>query len=300
MGEITTVRRFIFERFNTTISCWKNSLVETNDNCFQRSSVELLVAPVSYGRNYHYWEAFWKHTKYVSWVDASQSVQCSTNSRVLTQRSILKPRKPVEWIQVWAIGRNLPNDALKPSSYSALSSCLCWSGNFSGADYFSSSVDNKQCACKIDDSLIRKTFSEQKQTTNQSPVPLQSEGSRCNPSWIRKPQKDLVANSKVCGSTKNNSLGASVGSEKALFLFQRLLELESSDAPFKDSMLSYIDLLQKEFGRFHVTEHSRTLDFDLGVTNSQCTCFGCMTQPLQIIGSTAQEGNNYALQLFSV
>ena len=44
---------------------------------------------------------------------------------------------------------------------------------------------------------------------------------------------------------KHNSLGASVGSEKALFLFQRLLELESSDAPFKDSILSYIDLLQK-------------------------------------------------------
>ena len=99
---------------------------------------------------------------------------------------------------------------------------------------------------------------------------------------------------------KHNSLGASVGSEKALFLFQRLLELESSDAPFKDSILSYIDLLQKGFGRFYVTEHSRTLDIDLGVTNAQCTCFECMTQPLQIIGSTAQEGNNYASQLFSV
>ena len=99
---------------------------------------------------------------------------------------------------------------------------------------------------------------------------------------------------------KNNSLGASVGSEKALFLFQRLLELESSDAPFKDSILSYIDLLQKGFGRFYVTEHSRTLDIDLGVTNAQCTCFECMTQPLQIIASTAQEGNNYASQLFSV
>ena len=84
---------------------------------------------------------------------------------------------------------------------------------------------------------------------------------------------------------KHNLLGASVGSEKALFVFQRLLELESSDAPFKDSILSYIDLLQKGFGRFYVTEHSRTLDIDLGVTNAQCTCFECMTQPLQIIGS---------------
>ena len=99
---------------------------------------------------------------------------------------------------------------------------------------------------------------------------------------------------------KHNSLGASVGSKKALFLFQRLLELESSDAPFKDCILSYIDLLQKGFRQFFVTEHSRTLDIDLGVTNAQCTYFECMTQPLQIIGSTAQEGNNYPSQLFSV
>ena len=93
---------------------------------------------------------------------------------------------------------------------------------------------------------------------------------------------------------EHNSLGASVGSEKALFLFQRLLELESSDAPFKDSILSYIDLLQKRIGQFYVTEDSRTLDIYLGVTNAQCTCFECMTQQLQIIGSTAQEGSNYA------
>ena len=68
---------------------------------------------------------------------------------------------------------------------------------------------------------------------------------------------------------KHNSLGASVGSEKALFLFQRLLGLESSDAPFKDSILSYTDdVLQTEFGRFYVTERSRTLDIDLRVTNA--------------------------------
>ena len=99
---------------------------------------------------------------------------------------------------------------------------------------------------------------------------------------------------------KHKSLGASVGSEKGLFLFQRLPELESSDAPFKESILSYIGFLQKGFGRFYVTEHSWTLDINLGVTNAQCTCFECMTQPLQIIGSTAQEGNNYASQIFSV
>ena len=99
---------------------------------------------------------------------------------------------------------------------------------------------------------------------------------------------------------KHNSLGASVASKKALFLFQRLLELESSDAPFKDSILSYIDLLQKGYGRFDVTEQNRTLDIDLGVTNAQSTCFECRTPTLHIIGSTPQEVNNYASQFFSI
>ena len=105
---------------------------------------------------------------------------------------------------------------------------------------------------------------------------------------------------KCVGVRKTQFLGRIRWVRESIVFFQRLLELESSDAPFKDSILSYIDLLQKGFGRFYVTEHSRTLDIDLGVTNAQCTCFECMTQPLQIIGSTAQEGNNYASQLFSV
>ena len=68
---------------------------------------------------------------------------------------------------------------------------------------------------------------------------------------------------------KRKSLGASVGSEEALFLFQRLLELKSSDAPFKDSLFSCIALLQKGFGRLYVIEHSRTLDFDLVAKNAE-------------------------------
>ena len=40
---------------------------------------------------------------------------------------------------------------------------------------------------------------------------------------------------------KNNSLGNCADSEKALYVFQKLLELEKSDAPFKDTFISYID-----------------------------------------------------------
>ena len=99
---------------------------------------------------------------------------------------------------------------------------------------------------------------------------------------------------------KHNPLGTSVDTEKALFLFQRLVELEKSDAPFKDSKLSYIDLLQKGIGRIYLSEHSRNLDTDLGVTNAQCTCLECLNQPLHLIGSTPQGANDYTPQLFSV
>ena len=97
---------------------------------------------------------------------------------------------------------------------------------------------------------------------------------------------------------KHNPLGTSVDTEKAFFLFQRLVELEKSDAPFKDSILSYIDLLQNGIGRVYLSEHSRTLDIDLGVTNAQCTYFECLNQPLHLIGSTPQGANDYTPQLF--
>ena len=79
---------------------------------------------------------------------------------------------------------------------------------------------------------------------------------------------------------KHNSLGNCPESEKALYVFQKLLQLEKSDAPFKDTIISYIDLLQRGMGRLFLTEHSRTLDIDLGVSNAQCTCYECLYQPL--------------------
>ena len=99
---------------------------------------------------------------------------------------------------------------------------------------------------------------------------------------------------------KHNPLGTSVDTEKELFLFQRLVELEKPNAPFKESILSYINLLQKRIGRIYLSERSLTLDIDLGVTNAQCTGFECLNQPLHLIVSTPQGANDYTPQLFSV
>lgn len=100
---------------------------------------------------------------------------------------------------------------------------------------------------------------------------------------------------------KHNSMGACSDNEKALYVFERLLELEKSEAPFKDTILSYIDLLQRGAGRLFLSEHSRTLDIDLGWTNAQCMCFDCMNhQPLHGIGVESDRNPNFSNQLFSV
>ena len=99
---------------------------------------------------------------------------------------------------------------------------------------------------------------------------------------------------------KRNPIGTSVDTEKALFLLQRLLELEKSDALFKHLILSSIDILQKRMGRIYLFERISTLDIDLGVTNAQCIRFERLNQPLHLVGSTPQGANDYTLQLFSV
>ena len=124
---------------------------------------------------------------------------------------------------------------------------------------------------------------------------------RCNRSWLKGLQKDLVAISLVRGNMKNGT-----HSERRLlqrrhcFLSSVLLELEKSDALFKHTIPSHIDLLQTRMGRVYLFEHISTLDIDLGVTNAQCTRFECLDQPLHLIGSTPQGANDYTTQPFSV
>ena len=118
---------------------------------------------------------------------------------------------------------------------------------------------------------------------------------------LKKKTTDAIGRNFKCTweYEKQNPLGTSGVTEKALFLFQRLVELEKSDALFKDTVISFLELLQKRKGRLYLSEHSGTLDIDLGVSNAQCTCFECLSHPLRFVGSTTQEANNYSPQLFS-
>ena len=78
---------------------------------------------------------------------------------------------------------------------------------------------------------------------------------------------------------KVNSLGNCAESEKALYIFQKLLELEKCDAPFKDTIISYINLQQRGMGRLFVTERQPNLGHRPG-------CFKCSMHVLRVSLST--------------
>ena len=124
------------------------------------------------------------------------------------------------------------------------------------------------------------------------------EGERMKSLMTRKTTESLGCSFNcVWELNRHNSLGDCPDNEKALYIFQKLVELEKSDAPFKDTVISYIELLQRGIGRLFLSEHSRILDIDLGVSNAQCMCFECLNQPLQL--DEAIDNTPSSSQLFS-
>ena len=82
--------------------------------------------------------------------------------------------------------------------------------------------------------------------------------------------------------------------EKLSYLSKKLMELQRSDAPFKDSVIDFIDLLKRGFGGINASHHNNTLLIDLGYSNAQCECFECLDFPNQ-----GNKMNNYEPNLFS-
>ena len=82
--------------------------------------------------------------------------------------------------------------------------------------------------------------------------------------------------------------------EKLSSLSRKLVELQRSDAPFKDSVIDFIHLLKRGFGNINISHHNNTLSINLGYSSAQCQCFECLDLPNQ--GNTM---NNYQTSLFS-
>ena len=82
--------------------------------------------------------------------------------------------------------------------------------------------------------------------------------------------------------------------KKLSYLSKKLVELPRSDAPFRDSVIDFIDQLKRGFGNINASHHNNTLSIDLGYSNAPCQCCECLDLPNQ--GNTR---NNYATKLFS-
>ena len=107
---------------------------------------------------------------------------------------------------------------------------------------------------------------------------------------------ELAVTSSVRGSMKSTVHSERRVIQRRQFLFQRLVEHEKSDAPFKDTVKSFIELLPKGIGRLYLSEHSRTL----GSLMRNARVLNASSQLLHLISSTTQETNSYSSQLFSV
>ena len=63
--------------------------------------------------------------------------------------------------------------------------------------------------------------------------------------------------------------------EKLSYLGIKLAELQKSNAFFKDSVIHFMNLLQRGFGNINIAHDNNVLKVDLGYSNAQCQCFEC-------------------------
>ena len=88
--------------------------------------------------------------------------------------------------------------------------------------------------------------------------------------------------------------------EKLLFLSQRLVELQRSQAVFKDSVLNFIELLERGFGTIHASHHNNVLSVDLGFSDAQCQCIECVEgQNSETDNVEEKVSINYTTDLFT-
>ena len=95
---------------------------------------------------------------------------------------------------------------------------------------------------KTSHSFVSRTFLET-ETSTFCQRSLIVEGDRMKSLMTRKTTVCLGCNFNcVWELGRHNSLGDYPDNEKALQIFQKLVELEKSEAPFKDTVISYIEL----------------------------------------------------------
>ena len=86
--------------------------------------------------------------------------------------------------------------------------------------------------------------------------------------------------------------------EKLSYLCRKLAELQKSNASFKDSVIDFIDLLQRGFGNINIAHHNNVLKVDLGYSNAQCQCFECTEASDSVFEGNEEKISNLILICF--
>ena len=166
---------------------------------------------------------------------------------------------------------------------------------FFDVDTISSFIDSSKCAYATDDCLLFRTLSQNRK--NKSTASFVSVRGWKMQSLIN--QMTLAGrgcNFELCGITKNTVHWEHLFVQiRHCCVFQPLVELEVSDAPFNDSIMSYIYHVEQGFQSLFVTGHRRALVID-GSKKLRNAPVSNVTQPIQIVASAAQEANNYSSQ----
>ena len=89
------------------------------------------------------------------------------------------------------------------------------------------------------------------------------------------------------------------GAEKLSYLCRKLAELQKSKAIFKDSVIDFINLLQRGFGNINIAHHNNVLKVDLGYSNAQCQCFECTEASDSVFEGNERKEFKFDPNLFS-
>ena len=87
--------------------------------------------------------------------------------------------------------------------------------------------------------------------------------------------------------------------EKLTYLCRKLAELQKSNAIFKDSVIDFINLLQRGSGNINTAPHNNVLKVDLGYFNAQCQCSECTKASDFVIEGNERKNFKFDPNLFS-
>ena len=89
------------------------------------------------------------------------------------------------------------------------------------------------------------------------------------------------------------------GAEKLSYLCRKLAEVLKSNAIFKDSVIDFINSLQRCFGNINIAHHNNVLKVDLGYSNAHCQCFECTEASDSVFEGNVRKDFKFDPNLFS-